>query len=371
MSADSQTALEAAIAADPDALDNYLVYGDWLESVGDPRGAFVAIGAALAKNPGNRVMRANHIQYLADHRREILGGLADCDDVMTRVEWFMGFIRTCRIATPYERFIDRPEVPMPDVMRWLVEDPGPGRFLQDLDVGIVRIQGNSYEPVTELLARRPRPTLRRLFYGDYERTANGLGTSHLGDCTSLWPMVPNLVELTLSGSMAIGTIDLPRLEALTTITDNLDGDSLGHLSLARWPSLVRLSLQIGYDASDAVTLAPLLRRARAPKLRHLGILKCRFTDELCRMLVESPLLAQLEELDLSMGTMSDHGARMLAAHTDRLSHLAVLKVDDNALTGEGQALLRGVVRQVIFGTQRGDNDDDDDDPVYRFGTGIL
>jgi uncharacterized protein (TIGR02996 family) len=366
MTADLRAELEAAIAADPDARDNYLVYGDWLESIGDPRGALVAIGAELAKDPDNSVMRASHVQHLADHRREILGGLADWDDVMTEVEWFMGFIRKCRIATPYERFIDRPDAPMVKVMRWLVEEPGPGRFLQDLDVGIVHM--SSYAPVTEVLAQRPRPTLRRLVYGDHERTRNGLGNrSHLGDCARLWPMVPNLVELTLGGFMVIGPIDLPRLEALTMVADSLDGDSLGHLGRASWPSLVRLSLQIGHSSGSAAALAPLLRSDRAPKLRRLGLRKCLFTEELCRVLVESPLLAQLEELDLSMGGMSDDGARVLAEHAERLSHLAVLDVGDSPFTHEARALLRGIARRVIFDEPH----DDEDDPVHRYGPGIL
>jgi len=46
MTTDRRAELETAIAVDPNARDNYIVYGDWLESIGDPRGALVTIGAA-------------------------------------------------------------------------------------------------------------------------------------------------------------------------------------------------------------------------------------------------------------------------------------------------------------------------------------
>jgi uncharacterized protein (TIGR02996 family) len=38
--------LEAQIAAAPDAPDPFLVYGDWLQQSGDPRGELVALQAA-------------------------------------------------------------------------------------------------------------------------------------------------------------------------------------------------------------------------------------------------------------------------------------------------------------------------------------
>ena len=45
--------LEREIAANPDAQDGYLAYGDYLAAKGDPRGEMIGIGRELAKNPGH------------------------------------------------------------------------------------------------------------------------------------------------------------------------------------------------------------------------------------------------------------------------------------------------------------------------------
>lgn len=43
-------ALEATIARDPDALEPYLVYADWLQAKGDPRGDLIALQAEAARH---------------------------------------------------------------------------------------------------------------------------------------------------------------------------------------------------------------------------------------------------------------------------------------------------------------------------------
>ena len=91
---------EAEIAADPEARDGYLAYGDYLAGRGDPRGEMIGIGRELAKNPGHKDMLRAH----AELAPKLLGPLADCDDVMTDVTWHMGFIAACRLAYTLERF---------------------------------------------------------------------------------------------------------------------------------------------------------------------------------------------------------------------------------------------------------------------------
>src|SRR5262249_7377087 len=126
--------LEAQVAAHPNHQDGYLAYADYLVARGDPRGELVGIGRELAKNPGDKKMLAAH----AERATDILGPLADCDDLMTEVEWFMGFIKRARVAYTTERFNGEGEqVDLADLVGWLVDDPGPGRFLQHLTVGLV------------------------------------------------------------------------------------------------------------------------------------------------------------------------------------------------------------------------------------------
>jgi len=351
--------LEAEIAADPEAQSGYLVYGDWLASRGDPRGELVTIGHALAKNPHHKAMLDAHRAHLAAHAARLLGPLADCQDLVTEQDWHMGFLRACRVAYTMDRFNDGPEVAIEDVIGWLVDDPAPARFLQKLTVGIVRHDGNSYEGVARVLARRSRPALRRLFFGDFTYEETELNWSSIGDVGALWPMLPELRVLCLrSGTMQLGPIDLPRLEALEIVTGGLDPDSARHIARATWPELAIMSLMFGPGhrgaASDVALVEPLLAGTRLPKLRYLAIKNCDFTDELATLLPHAAVLPQLEALDLSQGTLSDAGVRALAAHRDKLAHL-YLVVDENFLTTPGIDLLRTLVARLESGEQRNPN----------------
>jgi hypothetical protein len=79
-------------------------------------------------------------------------------------------------------------------------------------------------------------------------------------------------------------------------------------------------------------LAPILAGERLPKLERLGLRNAEFTDELCVVLADAPILPRLQRLDLSLGTMSDVGVSHLLARRDRFAHLQSLDVDQNFIT---------------------------------------
>ena len=365
---DRNPELEAVILADPGARESYLVYGDWLEGRGHPAGQLVAIQHELNKSPGDRKMLRAQQELLEREGERLLGPLADCDDLLVDVEWFMGFIRSCKVSYTLERFNgDRvPDVRVERVLEWLLDDPGPGRFLQHLVVGLVRHDDNNYQGVCDALAARPRPALRSLYLGDFTYEDCELNWSHIGDGSRLWAAVPNLERLTLrSGRMTLGEISLPALRELTTITGGLDTDSARAIAVARWPRLEKLSLQYGPEGTrDFAVIEPILAGEGFPALRYLGLTNCELTDEICAALPRAAILPRLEVLDLSMGTMSNEGAAILAAHRDAFRHLKLLDVDDNYLTDEARPLLEGLCEKVLFGDQR----DDGGDPGNRYAS---
>ena len=63
---------------------------------------------------------------------------------------------------------------------------------------------------------------------------------------------------------------------------------------------------------------------------------------------------------LSLGCMTDQGARDIAQHRDAFRHLEKLSVAYNYLSKEGVALLKGVAKTVDASKQR-----EDEDPEYR------
>ena len=89
-------------------------------------------------------------------------------------------------------------------------------------------------------------------------------------------------------------------------------------------------------------------------------MNCEFTDAICHALVQSPLARQLTALDLSLGTMSDEGARALVDGAAALPALKRLDVEENYLTDEGVRALQGCGWELTAGEQ------DVPDEDYRY-----
>jgi hypothetical protein len=58
-------------------------------------------------------------------------------------------------------------------------------------------------------------------------------------------------------------------------------------------------------------LQPLLSGKLFPKLKYLGLRNCQHADDVAAVVVNSPLIQRIETLDLSLGVLTDDGARAL------------------------------------------------------------
>ena len=297
---------------------------------------------------------------MVEDGRVKLGVLADADDMLSEVEWHCGFIRKARLSYSYERFNDeRPELELDDALRALLDEPGPGRFVQDLTLGLARHDDNDYSAACAAIGARPRVALETLRIGDFTRDECELNWTSIADASPLWPALPRLRELTLrAGAMGLVGIDLPQLRRLMIVTGGLSAASLDAIAKADWPELRELFVQVGASGENAATdvslVAPLLSGERLPKLEHLGIMNCEFTDELCVRLPSAPILPRLRSLDLSMGTMSMRGVEALCRQPQAFAHLESIDVDDNYLPPEARARLEQLDCRIHFGHQRHD-----------------
>src|SRR5262249_46512850 len=91
------TEWEERIARAPDSDDTFLVYGDWLQSQGDPRGELVAVHAAALA--GKKTSGAEK-DLLDEHRDSLLGPLAawSGEERQLELNWHLGFARSIRLA---------------------------------------------------------------------------------------------------------------------------------------------------------------------------------------------------------------------------------------------------------------------------------
>jgi uncharacterized protein (TIGR02996 family) len=354
--------LEKAIEADPDDEAAYLVYADWLQAQGDPRGELIALQAAGKDTKKKVAAFLTGIEDMAKtHDRDKKPGFT----------WRWGFIQKLRVAHDYFSHDDEAgqKYVLAEALARALAHPSL-RFLTELEVGLNRPDGESvYQDVVDVLAKKGPTTLRALHLADFEYP-HGIEMSwtHLGKLGKLWPRFPQLRELIVQGGdFELGAIKLPELRSASFRTGGLKKKSLAAITDAEWPKIEELEIWFGEDeyGSDIQVkhVAPLLA-AKLPALRSLGLMNAPFTNELVAMVAGSKLLKQLTSLDLSMGTMSDEGAAELVAHRAAFAHLEELDVSDNFLSRKAIKSLSGVAKKVVAKEQR--EADEYDDEIHRY-----
>ncbi len=374
--------LEAAIADDPDAEDPYLVYADWLQQQGDPRGELITVQHALAKKGGKDKKLATQAEaILAEHAATLLGPLADKQQTMDRDKtpcfgWELGFIKRARLA--FDFYADQPRgiVDLGDVLRDLLAHPS-GQFLRELTIGLKRHDPDAeYQSVLDALAKaKTPPPLVKLHVGDFEYPDSiEMSWTSLGNFAKVWKVVPGLTHLEVQGgSFKLGEIVLPELRTAAFRTGGLSAESMKSIGNATWPKLEKLVLwfgeeEYGFPSRGGVkNIQPLLDGEGVPKLTELGLCNATFANELCAALPKSKIAKQLRRLDLSLGTMTDEGAAALAAGKSAFGKLESLNVNDNYPTDAAKKVLKGVATKVEFGEQR-EPDDWGDGELHRFAS---
>jgi uncharacterized protein (TIGR02996 family) len=341
-------ALVRAIEGAPDDPAPYLVYGDWLQTQGDPRGTLIALQhAGEAKTPAGAKARAGARKHLDAHTDTLLGELAKYPKgdycLGLALTWRRGFIESVELdhESPAGKRFDAKKC-----LEQLLAHPS-AQFLRELSVHRVDAKTNDYRPIVRLLAERKLPTLRKLTIEPMEEL--GPKKSILGGLSSLWASCPNLTSLHLNGNdVVFGKIQLPKLQRFSIDSRNLSKQAMASICAAKWPALESMEIRPG-DVGATVTVdgfQPILAARGLPKLTVLYLLEIPDTDRLCELLAKSRVAAQLVALSLELGNVTDAGAALLAARPGGWPALQRLDVSRNRLTKVGRRALVGLCPTV-------------------------
>jgi uncharacterized protein (TIGR02996 family) len=100
---------------------------------------------------------------------------------------------------------------------------------------------------------------------------------------------------------------------------------IGKLAL---PNLERLDLYgLREETPDAAALAPLFSGKQLPKLKRLDIANRPLPIPVLAALLDSPIVKQLEWLELSQNALDDEGVKFVKQRKTQLASVAVLKID--------------------------------------------
>ncbi|GAA2614054.1 STM4015 family protein [Dactylosporangium fulvum] len=181
--------------------------------------------------------------------------------------------------------------------------------------------GSAYEtapPLDQIIAVRDRlPNLRALFLGEMTFDECEISWINHGDVAPLLGAFPGLEVLRIRGSegLRLSPVRHRRLRELGIEAGGLPATVVRGISDSSFPALTTLELWLGvsgYGGDITVEdLAPILGGAELPSLRRLALRNAEIADQVAAALAGAPVVARLEELDLSLGILSDRGAEEL------------------------------------------------------------
>ncbi|MFE2598676.1 STM4015 family protein [Streptomyces sp. NPDC059396] len=205
---------------------------------------------------------------------------------------------------------------------------------------IVGSWSDSYESgpegvISALVEARDRlPALRALFLGDIVVEECEISWINQGEVNPLLDAFPELLEFGVRGGQELRFTPFrhERLRSLTIETGGLDAEVVRAVGASDLPALEHLDIWLGADNyganSEVGDLAPILAGSRLPKLRHLALRNSEIQDEIAIAMASAPVVAGLEVLDLSMGTLGDEGVEALLSGQP-LTHLKKLDLQHN------------------------------------------
>jgi hypothetical protein len=175
-----------------------------------------------------------------------------------------------------------------------------------------------------LLKHKDRfPHLTTIFLGDILMEESEISWIAPGDISALFTAYPQIEHFGIRGCAStytnpylhLGVLNLEHLKTLVVETGSMDRSVVQDVLRSHLPALEHLELWTGSEAYEAnctvEDFAPLFTDNLFPNLRYLGLRDSEIANDLAIALSQSPLLEQLQVLDLSLGTLDDSGATAL------------------------------------------------------------
>jgi predicted DNA-binding WGR domain protein len=177
----------------------------------------------------------------------------------------------------------------------------------------------SAKPIVELMvAKKDRlPNLKALFVGDIAQEEAEISWIENCNMTPILDAYPKLELLRVRGATGLefAKAKHKKLRALAVESGGLAREVVGQICNADFPNLEYLEQWLGtaeYGGNAQVNdLTPIMKGKAFPKLKYLGLRNSEIVDEIAGVIINSPVIQQLETLDLSLGTLTDEGAKAL------------------------------------------------------------
>ncbi len=358
-------ALEKVILDNPDDKGGYLVYADWLAQQGDPRGELIVVQSEGKAEREAELLQAH--PFMRGIGRTDRAHLQEAGPGIANASWRWGFWEKLHIFNVID-WMDS-KFPTKDVLDRLFTNPA-ALVLQQLKVGVIRWEYNAADIAMVIAEAAKAPfakTLKSLRFGEVDGIDIDCGHHPIGDLSGITnEAFPELRELKMWGcEISLGELKLPKLERLVVQTCGLSQRNVAAIANGDLPALDRLEIWFGSEdyGNDNTfeSIESILQSTKWPTLTHLGLMNCPVADGICERVGASKIIETISSLDLSLGTVTDDGARALLQHRAALAHLRTIDLSQTYVTAGMVAELQSIGPTIIATEMR-----EDEGPEYRY-----
>lgn len=210
-------------------------------------------------------------------------------------------------------------------------------------------------------------SLKALFIGDMTYEENEISWIIQTSYEQVVKAFPNLEELRIRGANTLDLTNISHnnLKKLVVESGGISSKVLDQIKESSLPEIEHFEIWLGskyygFDA-DWHTIAPLIEPSRFPKLKYLGLRDCEIADDIAINIANHPILDQIDVLDLSLGNLSDKGAKALL-ESDKIKSLKKLDLHFHYLSDE----MMKKISDLPIETDLSDQEEPDDDEEYRY-----
>ncbi len=265
-----------------------------------------------------------------------------------------------RVSVSY----DNEEIAITTLLDEFANDPKAAE-VQELIIGMFTTDtsDNTEELASALITLKDKlKNLRAIFIGEMTYEDCEISWIQQSDLSPLLNAYPQLVHFQVRGAEGLRFSNLrhDNLQTLIIETGGLYPETLTDIVNATLPKLERLDIWLGSDNygfnSTVADLQPIISGSKFPGLKYLGLMDSEIQDDIAIAVSQSPILKQLEVLDMSMGTLTDKGGEALLA-SPGIKGLSFLNLRHHFLSDEMMAKLAALGININLDDQEEPDDD--------------